>query len=302
MEWATLGAAGISALANIGGGFMSAQGAANANGSNMLLNQQNINAQGAANAENWNHQTIVNNDNRDFAREMAERNYAFADSQTTRGQQFAREQMDFQERMSSTAYQRAMKDMRAAGLNPILAYQQGGASSPAGAAGSPMGASGTPVAGDSSTSVAGQSRFGVQNTQEELGRAVGRAASSAVDTYRMGEDAKLKTAGVDLTKENTRKVGYETTVLDRSAGKINSEIDINKQELENRRATERYINAQTARTLADATLTGQMSGNMNEYGSREAPNTIERMLRLLQGTVREDVSKIHTEPKQWSFP
>ncbi len=67
-----------------------------------------------------------------------DRDFQAAEAHKSRAYQTAEAgtQMAFQERMRNTEWQAGIEDMRAAGINPALAYSQGGASAPMGARGS----------------------------------------------------------------------------------------------------------------------------------------------------------------------
>lgn len=91
----------------------------------------------------------------------------------------AREQMAFQERMSNTAWQRGVADMRAAGINPMLAFSQGGAPSPSG-----------------STST-------YQNDRQATGEAVGKGVGSAIQLLTQAKNLELIDEQIKKTQADT---------------------------------------------------------------------------------------------------
>lgn len=125
----------------------------------------------------------------------------------------ADKQMAFQERMSNTAYQRSMQDMQKAGLNPILAARNGGASSPAGASAD---IKAVPSRMGSIANTALAAYTGITQSQKaiaEAGEADSRAALNQVSVANVAADTEQKGHSSKNLEAETRKKAAETAAI-----------------------------------------------------------------------------------------
>lgn len=137
---------------------------------------------------------------------------AYGQSEANRqNREIAQEQMQFQERMSNSAYQRQAMDLEAAGYNRNLAYANGGASTPSGASAQ----MGNVFEGLSNSALQMRAINGqLQKVESDV--ALNQKSAELMESQKTLADTSALKAAADTTLANSQAASVQAT-LARSA-------------------------------------------------------------------------------------
>lgn len=150
----------------------------------------------------------------------------------------ANRQMDFQRELSNTQYRRAVRDLKMAGLNPMLAYTQGGASTPGGASA----------------------------TFDNIGEAAMHSAKQGEEINVAKQQAEQIDAQTDLLKAQTAKTQSETMDIAVNSAEQAARINLTEGQEKQIRALARKTEGEVVGAHADSASKEAMLSHMSKGG------------------------------------
>lgn len=156
----------------------------------------------------------------------------------------AQAQRDWQERMDNTKYQRAVKDLMAAGLNPMMAFSNMSASTPSGAMPAPM-----------------------QSTLSGSARAAGEAVSRISENTQRSAQSELLRQQVEQSKMANAQMAAQIKEIDSKIGLNNAEVLRVLATIPQIKASARASNASAANAEAE-NASKSMWSNVYDIGGK----------------------------------